>query len=326
MAKRIWRNSACTILIAKRESTSSVLTIPSYDRSKLPGKLRNDQYDYRFLLLKRGKESPFMPSTHVFPGGVLDNADLSTKWVSILSKLDDKFLSRFILPDDKPRPFKFASAAVNQVGSPQATESTLPIEIATRICAIRETFEESGVLMARKIVPKMDISNIEFGEVILDENLISVWRKRVAANAKDFLVLCEEKDICPDIWGLNEWSNWLTPTVFTRRFNTLFYTYFLNSTPEVAIDNQEMSHSQWFSPTEAIDHFYAHKLILPPPQNYDILRLGQIESIEKLAKFSKNRSREGVQCWLPVIHTTADGMLHLLPGRQLDYSKYFIKD
>lgn len=53
-----------------------------------------------------------------------------------------------------------------------------------------------------------------------------------------------ELECVPDVWSLSEWSNWLTPTSFTRRYDTLFYISFLENEPAVFLDDKEMIHSK----------------------------------------------------------------------------------
>ena len=57
-----------------------------------------------------------------------------------------------------------------------------------------------------------------------------------------FLRLFEEYGGCPWIWGLHEWSNWLTPTHFGKmksRFDTAFYITFMDKIPILKTDDHE---------------------------------------------------------------------------------------
>ena len=55
----------------------------------------------------------------------------------------------------------------------------IPSEVAFRICAIRETFEESGILLLKNLSSKHQ-SRLSFDEV-------QIWRKKVYADASNFL-------------------------------------------------------------------------------------------------------------------------------------------
>lgn len=57
--------------------------------------------------------------------------------------------------------------------------------------------------------------------------------------------------------------------------------------------------------------------MLAPPQFYEIRRLGNFASLSDLHKFSLDRESEGMERWMPIILLTADGMIHLLPGKSV---------
>ena len=63
--------------------------------------------------------------------------------------------------------------------------------MAFRINAIRETFEETGILLT------VDPLN--------QKQLDPEWRDRVHKNPSEFISLCKHLDTAPDIWNLHEW-------------------------------------------------------------------------------------------------------------------------
>ena len=95
--------------------------------------------------------------------------------------------------------------------------SLLEREVAFRINAIRETFEETGVMLA--------VNDNSSSSFILEDLDLSDWRSRVHDNPSDFIMMCKHFDISPDIWSLYEWSDWLTPLHLKTksRFDTIFY-------------------------------------------------------------------------------------------------------
>lgn len=79
-----------------------------------------------------------------------------------------------------------------------------------------------------------------------DESLsdidLSAWREKVRKDGSAFIDLCVETGLCPDVWSLYEWSNWLTPiSVGHKRFDTMFYICCLEKQPKVVLDYTEVT-------------------------------------------------------------------------------------
>lgn len=132
-------------------------------------------------------------NTHVFPGGVLDEADFSPKWLSVFGDLQchtDKkpFASILDLKNTSERRLPLYSAIPSDVDCLQG-------EIAFRICAIREMFEEAGVLLARDsgdVETVLDLLPGSFKPSVklLPDSIREQWRKRVHNNAQEFVTMC----------------------------------------------------------------------------------------------------------------------------------------
>ncbi|KAF2168568.1 hypothetical protein M409DRAFT_65489 [Zasmidium cellare ATCC 36951] len=143
----------------------------------------------QILLLQRVKQSSSFPSAHVFPGGNV-------------SEFHD---GRVPEPDHPDR---------HVDGD------------AYRMAAIRETFEESGILLAR---------NNGFGRLIeVPQGEREAGRVAVHSSEIAFPKWLAQKGGRADVQGLTPFTRWVTPTNNPKRFTTQMYLYFLptlSSTP-----------------------------------------------------------------------------------------------
>ena len=73
-------------------------------------------------------------------------------------------------------------------------------------------------------------------------NIYSVFINLCVSNL--LISLSRSLQCVPDVWSLGEWSNWLTPVHLPRRYDTMFYTCFLDKEPPVLVDEKEMTHSE----------------------------------------------------------------------------------
>lgn len=249
-ALKHWREAATLILAAgHRLGADSLLprTPPSVsprspsessgERAQPP---LSSRFDYDVLLLKRSAKSGFMPNAYVFPGGVLDPSDFSGDWLDIFKPFSScpNFGLRQTKQPVETRPAIFATDRL-KLGSP------IPGDVALRICALRETFEESGVLL---VVPKAEVKSFNFDcpskhykEPPFSVNELSEWRALVNQNPTNFIRMCRELEVLPNIWALHEWANWITPVgIYGRRFDTAFFQCCLQEIPHTIQDEKEI--------------------------------------------------------------------------------------
>ncbi|CAO2625748.1 Acyl-coenzyme A diphosphatase NUDT19 [Lemmus lemmus] len=265
---------------------------------------------FRLLLLQRSQNQRFFPGAYVFPGGVLHAADSSADWL------------RLFAPRHTPPRFGLGPAPPPQPSFPGlfhyeadigAGAGALPEDVALRICAIRETFEEAGVLLLR---PRSSPpASQEPGLAMPPPPGLDEWRSRVRSDPRHFLQLCEHLDCTPDVWALRSWGGWLTPIGRgSRRFDTAFYLCCLRDTPRVEPDLTEVVGYKWLSPSEATECFLSKEIWLGTPQFYEMRRLETFASFSALHNFSSARPFDITEKWLPIVLSTADGSIILFPG------------
>ena len=238
-----------------------------------------------------------------FLPGVIDKSDFNPEWKSLLKHSP--------LPRWQP---SCQPPLIYQVQD----SSLLEREIAFRINAIRETFEETGVMLA--------VNDSSSSSFILADLELSQWRSRVHDNPSDFITMCKHFDISPDIWSLYEWSDWLTPLHLKTksRFDTIFFIALFsgqmpNSDHVMAPDgDREVSEVECFSPAEAVNLHVNEKIWLAPPQCYELSRLNTLfksGNLSDLRTFAQQRAlRHGLSTWFPIQALCRDGHAALYPG------------
>lgn len=195
-------------------------------------------------MVERSGTGRVMPGNWVFPGGNADPSDADFKWIPLfkdVQKID--ILNGQFFEDGAKIPEIYATA--------DNSEQIIPKEITLRITAVRELFEEAGILLCkpRTVDPVKHIQDgmlhYEFPELENKEKL-QEWQKRVRKDSTSFLQLCKLLDCVPDINALYDWSNWLTPTTFKpkSRFDTMYYMVILPRMPRVVIDGNEAVKAQ----------------------------------------------------------------------------------
>ncbi|XP_075694548.1 acyl-coenzyme A diphosphatase NUDT19 [Rhinoderma darwinii] len=308
-----WREAATLILTAGCQHLNAVpkitTQIPRY------GRKNKAAFDYEVLLLQRSEKSGFMPNAFVFPGGLVEPSDFSNDWVTIFERHVQKpnfGLGLVKQPPDTRSPMFITDR--------RKFGSLIPGEVAFRICAIREAFEESGILL---VVPEN--SDIEDSQKFMaaydqDGEAVAKWREEVQDDPQRFIEMCKKLRCVPNIWALHEWGNWLTPLFSknsrARRYDTAFFICCLPRNPVTADDKKEVTNFKWWTPQEAIEQ-YRNKTWIPPPQFYDLSRLCNFTHLEELRRFTLHRSLEGCERWMPVLLQAKDGMVHMLPGDEL---------
>lgn len=241
-----WREASSLIIasrlslhdvVAKGKNLATVMGTAKWNYSSKP-----NAADYRLLMVKRSGLSSFMANAFVFPGGLVEVADYSPLWWSVFSSLgiEREELTKFC-HFDGPRPPMVNSPITLTSKNAPLNEDYLPSDIALRIAAIRETFEETGILLLTN--PALETTQEATTHTLVTQNIdIQLWQEKIHDDPYAFLDLCLESRMCPDIWSLYEWSDWLTPTsVGHRRYDTMFYLCCLPRQPDVLLDKGEVT-------------------------------------------------------------------------------------
>lgn len=239
--------------------------------------IRDTPRGLEVLMLRRSLSLAFMPGVHVFPGGALDPGDESPELHALCVGLDDSAASRAL--------------GIERGG------------LAYWIAAIREAFEEAGILLA------YDAGG---GIVSLSEATAERYcahRQALDEGRGDFAEFTLGEGLRLAVDRLRYFGHWITPVGAPRRYDTRFFIALAPEYQEARHDNRETIAHVWVRPQEALD-LRAREAIN--------MRFPTIKTLERFAACStaadlmaEISSSQGVQSLLPRI--TRDGR-HLLPG------------
>ncbi|UYV71177.1 NUDT19 [Cordylochernes scorpioides] len=305
-----WREASSLIIAAR--ITLQELVGSNLGKALSSSVKRISRSDYHLLMVKRSNVSSYFANAYVFPGGLVEVDDFSPKWWGVfeqagVSRLElEAFSSRVTGP--RP-PMITDSVTAARARARDDNQDILPPDLAYRIAAIRETFEETGVLLVTS--PIKNAKKPVIGHV-------PEWQKQIHGNSLSFIELCLQHQACPDVWSLMEWWDWLTPTsVGHRRYDTMFYVCCMDRQPPVVLDNNEVVTMKWYTPQEILEEHASQNMFMAPPQVYELSRLAGATSFQALRQHASRREKFGVERWLPVLATCRDGALSLLPGDPL---------
>lgn len=197
--------------------------------------VRDGDSGLEVFMLRRTLNAAFAGGMYVFPGGRVDDADHGADLEPICDGLDDGPASDIL--------------QISRGG------------LAYWVAAIRECFEEAGVLLGRR---ESEPEAIRFDTDALVTQF-EAHRARLNAGEVSFMEICVAEDLQLITDAIHYVSHWITPVGEVRRFDTRF---FLARAPQAQVplhDNSETIASLWVRPDEALERFRAGELAMIPP-------------------------------------------------------------
>ena len=231
------------------------------------------------LMMRRNLKSGFVPGMHVFPGGGLDDDDLLFKNNKLCNCLDDRA----------------ASAALG------LTHDGLCYWVA----AIREAFEESGLLLARDAQGRL----VRFDDAKVEARFRE-HRRRLNAGEAAFteLMASEQLQLAAD--ALTYFAHWITPVGMPRRYDTRFFMAEAPSGQQPVQDERETIAAEWVSPAEALSRHGRGEFEMRTPTVRTLETFADFASVASLRKGLAAKQGE-IRAVLPKIGK--DGQ-RILPG------------
>jgi len=177
--------------------------------------------------------------------------------------------------------------------------------LSFRIAAIRETFEESGILLARPKGSQALIDARRAGEIE------AAHRTDLNDRKITFLEVLTDNGMMLALDELVPYAHWITPEGMPKRFDTWFFLAAAPPDQLGAHDGRESTDSIWVSPREALAGGETGRFKLPFPTTRNLIKLGKQPSVKAALDDSRDKS----------IVTVMPVMTRLNGGRQLRIPK-----
>lgn len=209
--------------------------------------LRESGPGMEIFMVQRNRQIEFSSGALVFPGGAMDPGD------------------REIAAD---------AALVSDRGGLDANAA------AIRIGGIRETFEESGIMLARQrgssaLIPAAELAVLDRQRTALDEGKVS------------FADILHQHALLPAIDLLVPFAHWITPVNLPKRFDTHFLLALAPADQIGKHDGKESVDSVWLSPKEALDSAVSGRFNLPFPTIRNLIKLDKLGTAQAAMDFAR---------------------------------------
>lgn len=242
--------------------------------------LRDGPAGMEVLLMRRNRNSGFVPGAYVFPGGRVDGSDATPEALARLGG---------ITPEDAER-----RLGLRDVDPPA---------IAYYLAALREAFEETGILIGRH-------ASGAFPPTAAADSDVNQLRDDVMEDRIGFGEALDRLECLIDGVRIEYLAHWITPEAEPRRYDTRFFAARAPDDAEAIVDPREMTDAVWATPAAALDRYRAGTLPMVFPTIKTLEQLAQYREVDHALE---RIGAEPVRTILPSLVVTPTGI-----GLELD--------
>lgn len=233
--------------------------------------LRDAPDSVEIFMVVRHHQIDFASGALVFPGGSLDKADTAIAADAALC----------------------AACGVDDVEL-----------LAFRIAAIREAFEECGVLLARRagsasILPAAELAPIE-----------AKWRAGLNDGTLSFFDLLTQEGLELATDAMIPYAHWITPEGMPKRFDTWFYLAVAPDDQLALHDGHEAVDSVWLTAQQALDGAASGKYTVIFPTERNLAKMAQFRTAREAFATT---AADTIVTVLPVLEKSDAGVFLHIP-------------
>lgn len=242
--------------------------------------LRDGTEGLEVFMLKRNLNSDFVGGAYVFPGGAVDPADRHLNLEPVCQGRSDADASRRL--------------GIESGG------------LAFWVAAIRESFEEAGVLLAYDMDGLVDL-DIHHGKERWGHH-----RQQVDSGQLTMVDLCRLEGLRLAVDNIFYFGHWITPEGAPRRYDTRFFLTAAPPNQTPLHDDHEVIANEWLRPADAIARVDAGELTMMPPTVSSLQAISRFETVDDALAAATEIT--DVPTILPRIIADGGGVRIVLPG------------
>jgi 8-oxo-dGTP pyrophosphatase MutT (NUDIX family) len=205
-------------------------------------------------MTRRPEAMRFLGGFYVFPGGTVHADDYTDKSLKRCRGLSSEQAQRLL-------------------GDQHAAAEALGHWVAV----VRELFEEVGVLLC--------VDDSQNSTIALDDSnreRMELARRAIVQGTLRFADFLEAENLICDLSRIVYFDHWVTPAIYSMRFDTRFYIAALPQGQTALPFSEEVTHCLWMAPDEALARVDRRDFPILPPTTIVLDRLARLRTWKRL--------------------------------------------
>ncbi|RVW04683.1 NUDIX hydrolase [Rhodococcus spongiicola] len=227
------------------DETQTASTAPTPKDASTVILVRDGRSGVEVFLVRRATGMAFAGGMTVFPGGGVD-------------------------PSDGVADVRWAGPPVSWWAERFGVEE--PRAKALVCAAVRETFEECGVLLAGPTEDSVVASTAGYSEA----------RRQLESRELSFADFLARENLVMRTDLLRPWANWITPVQEGHRYDTHFFVAVVPSGQNADGETSEAAEVAWRTPAAAVDDWRDRRSVLLPPTWSQLAMLEQFDDVDAI--------------------------------------------
>jgi len=238
---------------------------------------------FEVLLMRRHARQSFMAKAFVYPGGQQDDADCHPELADVAGNMT-------------------AKAAKQSLNEPDISDAKA---LGLFFTAVRETFEESGILLAELTSGRqLDFADKE------TRQRFARYRAMILQQELTLRDLARKENLVFRLNDLKPYARWVTPVVEKKRFDTRFFLATMPPGQKPVHDSREMTETLWIEPERALLKQNTGDMLLMPPT---LKTLEEMANQSSWSDLSSRVSSTSIQPIMPQVTAEGDSIVIKLP-------------